>query len=95
MKNLICLLVCNLKLLQLPESENLIKRIEEEIDIEELNKNKDYLINKINFNCQSQNTIENKNLIENLKIIDPNSNYLSDLNEKNKLFDEIVIKYQS
>lgn len=95
MKNLICLLVCNLKLLQLPESENLIKRIEEEIEIEELNKNKDYLINKINFNCQSQNTIENKNLIENLKIIDPNSNYLSDLNEKNKLFDEIVIKYQS
>ncbi|OWB78500.1 hypothetical protein B5S32_g2696 [[Candida] boidinii] len=94
-KNLICLLVCNLKLLQLPESENLIKRIEEEIEIEELNKNKDYLINKINFNCQSQNTIENKNLIENLKIIDPNSNYLSDLNEKNKLFDEIVIKYQS
>ncbi|OWB85641.1 hypothetical protein B5S33_g4310 [[Candida] boidinii] len=94
-KNLICLLVCNLKLLQLPESEHLIKRIEEEIDIDELNKNKDYLINKINFNCQSQNTIENKNLIENLKIIDPNSSYLSDLNEKNKLFDEIVVKYQS
>lgn len=87
-KNLVNLLACYLKLGNIPESVDCI----EKINSLQNDNNHDYplLINKIAFASITLNSDDRIQLIEKIKSKFPNSPYVTDLNEKNDLFDTIV-----
>lgn len=87
-KNLVNLLACYLKLGNIPESVDCI----EKINSLQNDNNHDYplLINKIALASITLNSDDRIQLIEKIKSKFPNSPYVTDLNEKNDLFDTIV-----
>ena len=87
------LFACHLKLINIPESLEILKSIENEE--ENSNPSYDYslLINKISLASITSNSIERSKLIDEISSKFPNSPYVSDLNSKSQLFDSIVKEY--
>ncbi|KAG7748141.1 hypothetical protein KL912_002818 [Ogataea haglerorum] len=90
-KNLLCLFISNMKLLHLPEAQDVLNKIAELGDEGVKDWKTHLLINRISFEILQGN--EYKELLAELKRIDPTCGYLEDLKEKNQTFDSIVEKY--
>ncbi|KAG7707029.1 hypothetical protein KL914_002913 [Ogataea haglerorum] len=90
-KNLLCLFISNMKLLHFPEAQDVLNKIAELGDEGVKDWKTHLLINRISFEILQGN--EYKELLAELKRIDPTCGYLEDLIEKNQTFDSIVEKY--
>ncbi|ODV88255.1 hypothetical protein CANARDRAFT_15495 [[Candida] arabinofermentans NRRL YB-2248] len=100
-KFLLNLFTSNLKLLRIPESQEVLNKLSEfktdnpnQFDLKQWEC--DFIINKIAFNylkLEKGSDFEVDNLVNELKTLDSNNDYLLDLKEKNDIFDNIVTKY--
>lgn len=93
-KNAINLLACHLKLGNVPEALEVIEKLKTLPSADALSSwNYSLLINKIALSSITSNTVEREELLAQIEKDYPASSYVSDLKEKNELFDSIVSTY--
>ncbi|KAG7664968.1 uncharacterized protein J8A68_001496 [[Candida] subhashii] len=89
-KILSILFVLTIQLKHYPEAQELLKQI----DSLKVKPNGDFIANKITFEYLTQGNQESINLLlQELEKVDPEHQYLVDLQERNSIFNEIVTKY--
>jgi coatomer protein complex subunit epsilon len=84
------LFVLTLQLKHYPEAEQILKQIEQLSP----KPNSDFIANQITYDFLVHNGENVPKLLSQLQELDNAHPLLSDLKEKNKLFDEVVLKYQ-